>query len=141
MQFKFLLFFICVAAAILSGCSQITLPNGKYETTLSGREDFVAVYDDLIFVRIKEPDDDQKRNSYWDWAGNFSIEDDGHIVFKMDNSTARKWNFHYDFFCRNGSIIVHDVGSENSFQLRHRPGSAPQYNNFQSQQGDFTAYK
>ena len=138
MKFKFLCFAILPLAAFFCGCSQLTLATGKYETTLPGREDFAAIYDDLIFIRIREPNDDPSQNSYWDWAGNFEIEDDGHILLKMDKPTARKWNFHYDFYRRDGMITVYDLGAENSYNLRHRPGSAAQRRNHQ--QGDFSTY-
>ena len=71
-------------------------------------------------------------------TGNFEIEDDGHILLKMDKTTARKWNFHYDFYRRDGMITVYDLSAENSYNLRHRPGSAVRHRNLQ--QGDFSTY-
>ena len=138
MNFKFLCFAIPVLAAFFCGCSQLTLTAGKYETTLPGREDFAAIYEDLIFIRVREPNDDPSQNAYWDWAGNFEIEDDGHIILKMDKATARKWNFHYDFYRRDSMITVYDLSAENSFNLRHRSNSAAQRRN--PQQGDFSTY-
>ena len=138
MNIKSLCLLILPLATFFCGCSQLTLATGKYETSLPGREDFAAIYDDLIFIRVREPNDDPSQNSYWDWAGNFDIEDDGHIILKMDKSTARKWNFHYDFYRRDGMITVYDLSAENSYNLRHRPGSAAQRRNHQ--QGDFSTY-
>ena len=138
---KFFFFLLLPLIFILCGCEQLTLANGKYESSISGREDFAAVYEDLIFLRVREPSDDPAVNSYWDWAGNFDIEDDGHIVLKMNKDTARKWNFHYDFYRKNGMITVYDLGAENSFNLRHRPASAPQRGSSAQTQGGFDTYK
>ena len=144
---KFLSIFCTVtavaAAIVFSGCEQLTLDNGKYETTLSGREDFAAVYDDLIFIRVREPSEDPSQNNYWDWAGKFEIEEDGHIRFKMPRELARKWDFHFDFYRRNGMITVYDLDSENSFNLRYRPAAAPAVRNYNNPQvqGGFPAYR
>lgn len=132
---------VAVFAILLTGCEQLTLENGKYESSLSGREDFAAVYEDLIFIRVREPSEDPAQNNYWDWAGKFEIESDGHILLKMDKPLARKWNFNYDFYRRNGMITVYDLGAENSFNLRLRPASAPPVRgNYRNQDG-FPAYR
>ena len=140
---NFFCFILLALVAMLTGCEQLTLQNGKYETSLSGRDDFAAVYKDLIFIRVREPSDDKSRNSYWDWAGKFEIESDGHILLKMDKDLAREWKFHYNFFRRDSGVItVYDLGAENSYNLRLRPasGNAPRNGTPQSQDG-FTAYK
>ena len=150
MNFKVLLSFVFFLPLLFCGCSSITIPNGKYDTTIDGREDFVAIYNDVIYLRIKQPDDDRKINDYWEWAGNFKIEDDGRFFFKMDDATARKWNFSYEFSLRNGMISVYDISAENSFHLRRRqPRTAPsgsyppavnRYTPSATQQGDFSTY-
>ncbi len=140
---KFTALILSVSAMLFSGCEQLTLDNGKYETALPGREDFAAIYDDLIFIRVREPSEDPSQNTYWDWAGKFEIEDDGHIKFKMPRELARKWDFHFDFYRRNGMITVYDLDAENSFNLRLRPvGAPPVRNNYHPQiQGGMPAYK
>ena len=112
------------AAIFFAGCETITLDNGKYETVIPGREDFAAVYGDLIFLRLRDPSDENSRNDYWDWAGNFEIEPDGHIILDMDKNLARNWNFHYDLYRRNGFITVYDLSAENAFNLQFRPAKA-----------------
>ena len=139
---KFFCLILLTVVALLTGCEQLTLENGKYETSLSGRDDFAAVYEDLIFIRVREPSDDPASNSYWDWAGKFKIESDGHILLKMDKPLARKWDFHYDFYRRDGMITVYDLGAENSYNLRLRPASGYAPRNGSSQtQGSFPVYK
>ena len=140
---KFFCLILLFVVAILTGCEQLTLENGKYETSLSGRDDFAAVYKDLIFIRVREPSEDPARNSYWDWAGKFEIESDGHILLKMDKDLAREWKFHYNFYRRDGGMItVYDLGSENSYNLRLRPASGNIPSNGSSQtQGGFPVYR
>ena len=138
---KFLILLFLPLLVILCGCEQLTLANGKYEASLSGREDFAAIYDDLIFLRVREPSEDPSVNSYWDWAGKFDIENDGRIILKMDKDIARKWNFHYDFYRNNGMITVYDHSSQNSYNLRYRPASAGQRSAASQTQGDFNSYK
>ena len=129
-------------ALLFCGCTEITVPAGKYDTTLDGREDFAAVYNDIIFIRVKEPDDDLKRNGYWDWAGNFDISDNGKLLLKMNDDDARKWGFHFDFYFSNGMIVVHDIGAQGSYHLSLRQPIAPMQQNPPSQfQGEFSAYK
>ena len=140
---KFLLLALFIFPVLFCSCAQLVAPPGKYETTIDGREDFAAVYNDLIFIRIKEPDDDRKRSAYWDWAGHFEIMENGRILLDMDEDTARKWGFHYDFSFNNGMIVVHDLGAENSFHLRRRQAASPMpsQNSFSQPQGDFSTYK
>lgn len=139
---NFFCLILLTIVALLTGCEQLTLENGKYETTLSGRDDFAAVYEDLIFIRVREPSDDPACNSYWDWAGKFKIESDGHILLKMDKPLARKWDFHYDFYRRDGMITVYDLGAENSYNLRLRPASGhSSRNGFSQTQGGFPVYR
>jgi hypothetical protein len=143
MKIFFRILAVLFSVAVITGCEQLTLENGKYETSLSGREDFAAIYDDLIFIRVREPSDNPSQITYWDWAGKFEIESDGHIRLKMKRELARKWDFHYDFFRRNGMITVYDLDAENSFNLRLRPANAPAVrNDYNPQiQGGFPAYK
>lgn len=150
MNSKFLLLFTFIIPLLFCGCSSITIPNGKYDTTIDGREDFVAIYNDIIYLRIKQPDDDRRINDYWEWAGNFKIADDGRFFFKMDDDTARKWNFSYEFSLSNGMISVYDISAENSFHLRRRQ-PRPTHNSYPpamnhhppaqpAPQGDFSTY-
>ena len=126
---KYIRQIICALAAIsaaisFSGCENLTLDNGKYETVIPGREDFAAVYGDLIFLRLRDPSDENARNDYWDWAGKFEIEPDGRIILDMDKNLARTWKFHYDLYRRNGFITVYDLSAENAFNLQFRPAKA-----------------
>ena len=140
---KFTLLSLALGALLFAGCEQLTLDNGKYETSLPGREDFAAIYEDLIFIRVREPSENPSSNNYWDWAGKFEIEEDGHIRLKMPRELARKWDFHFDFYRRNGMITVYDLDAENSYNLRFRPASAQQRNdNYHPQfQGGIPAYR
>ena len=112
--------FALLLSAFICGCGGLTLSDGKYETSLPGREDFAAVYNDLIFIGLREPSDDPAHNNYWIWAGSFSIEDDGRIMLDMDKKLSKKWNFSYNLYRRDGAISVHDIGAGNSFYLKLR---------------------
>ena len=149
MNFKTFFLAILFLPVLFCGCSSLTIPNGKYDTTLDGREDFIAIYNDIIYLRIKQPDDDRKNNDYWEWGGNFKLEDDGRFIFDMDEDTARKWNFSYEFSLSNGMISVYDISAENSFRLRRRQqrpahGQSAQYPPGNpapaAPQGDFSTY-
>ena len=45
MKIFFRILAVLFSVAVITGCEQLTLENGKYETSLSGREDFAAIYD------------------------------------------------------------------------------------------------
>ncbi len=139
--------FLLLISAFICGCGSLTLSNGKYETSLPGREDFAAVYNDLIFIGLREPSDDPSQNNYWIWAGSFSIDDDGRIMLDMDKKLAKKWNFSYNLYRRNTSISVHDIGAGNSFDLRLRASDNPSVNRISAPAapsaapGTFPAYR
>ena len=121
--FAFITTLTCAALIVVcsSGCENLSLDDGKYQTSIDGREDFAAVYGDLIFIHLLEPSDDiSSKANYWIWAGKFSIEDDGHIILDMDKKLSREWNFAYDLYRRPGAITVYDHSSGNSFDLKLR---------------------
>jgi len=115
-----LLFVSVMMLVLICGCEQLRLVNGKYETTLAGREDFAAVYEDLIFLRLRDPQSDGTGN-YWDWAGKYKIDDDGRITLQMDKEKLRIWNFYYNFYSKRGAIAVADLSAESGFDLKFRP--------------------
>ena len=117
--------FAAVCAALVAGCTEVRLANGKYESALEGREDFAAVYGDLIFLRLRNAESDQADGGYWDWAGKFRIIDETGIELDMDRRTKRLWKFYYQLSVRGKDIVVEDLKAEKSFFLRLRPAAAP----------------
>ena len=116
--------FICAITAVVlfTGCEVVHLANGKYETGMSGRGDFAAVYGDMIIIRLRNPHDETgTENGYWDWGGKYEIEDDNSLVLKMDRETARNWNFYYGIRRDGNAISVTDYRAEKTFQLKHVP--------------------
>ena len=121
---KLLLCACVLMLALICGCENLKLADGKYETTLAGREDFAAVYGDLIFLRLRDPQ--AGSSGYWDWAGKYKLDDDGRVLLQMDKEKLRIWNFYYNFYSKRGAIAVADLSAESGFDLRFRPaGNAP----------------
>lgn len=120
----------CALTAVLlfSGCEVIRLSNGKYETTLSGRDDFAAVYGDLIIIRLRNPENETGTDDgYWDWGGKYRIREDNVIELDMDREHARHWNFYYNLRKQDNGIKVIDYRAENSFRLQHVPAVPQNY--------------
>ncbi len=118
---KAIVFAFITAAVIISGCTEIRLANGKYTCNLPGREDFAAVYNDQIFLRLRNAEDETMNNGYWDWAGKYKIVDGSHIELDMDRQTRRNWNFYYNLNMSGNSIVVEDIRGENSYSLKYSP--------------------
>lgn len=124
---------LLAAAGVLAsavGCTHEVLHNGMYKNPSPSRDDYAVVYEDLIFLHIKAPENIPGASAYWEWAGNYSINsDDGLITFDMDRETASRWNFSYNFLRRSGKIIINDLGAETGIEMRYvspklRPGSS-----------------
>ena len=107
------------------GCADVRLANGKYATSLPGREDFAAVYGDLIFLRLRNAESEEADNGYWDWAGEYKIIDGKYIELDMDRETKRTWKFYYQLTMRGKGIAVEDLRAENSYMLHFCPASPP----------------
>ena len=107
------------------GCADIRLANGKYTTSLPGREDFAAVYGDLIFLRLHNAESEEADGGYWDWAGKYRIVDDKYIELDMDRKTLRTWKFYYQLTMRGKNISVEDLRAENSYLLHFRAAAPP----------------
>ena len=107
------------------GCADVRLANGKYTTSLPGREDFAAVYGDLIFLRLRNAESEEADGGYWDWAGEYKIIDGKYIELDMDREAKRTWKFYYQLTMQGKGISVEDLRAENSYMLHFRPASPP----------------
>lgn len=137
----FRLFSVIALMVIISGCEIIRLPNGKYENSLSGRDDFAAVYQNLIILRLRNPENESgTEDGYWDWGGKYEVMDDNRIILDMDRETGRNWNFYYRLTKEGNNIKVTDHRAENSFRLRHVPAHPGQQQNYQ-QPAAYPVYK
>lgn len=119
-----------LATLLLAGCaSQPNLRTGEYRIDRPGREDFAAVYEDMIFIHIKSPENVPGTLGYWEWAGKYRVRDDGEIEFDMDRETRRRWRFSYQFLRKKDGIAFNDWEQRTGFLLRYRTprlrGSAP----------------
>lgn len=116
----------CFAAGLtalllgLAGCSSTPLPTGKYQIDEPAREDFAVVYEDLIFLRIKSPDDAPGSLAYWEWAGKYKVEENGVLVFDMDRETQQRWEFYFQFIRKREGLIFNDWANQNGHLLRYQ---------------------
>jgi len=121
MSKKFLLAAVsAVVLAVLTGCSSTPLPTGKYQINEQGREDFAVVYGDLIFLRIKSPDDAPGSLAYWEWAGKYKVEENGVLVFDMDKETRDRWDFYFQFIRKREGLIFNDWANQNGHLLGYQ---------------------
>jgi hypothetical protein len=133
---------ILTAVFLLSGCEVVRLANGKYETSLSDRGDFAAVYGDLIIIRLRNPENETgTENGYWEWGGKYEIVDGDKIMLDMDRENARNWNFYYDLRKSGSSIKVTDHRAENSYRLDHIPAVPTRQRSGTVPASDYPAYK
>ena len=109
-----------LTALFLAGCAEPNLRTGEYRYDQVGRDDFAAVYDDLIFVHVKSPENVPGTLAYWEWAGKYKVLENGEIEFDMDHETARRWKFSFQFVRNQGGILVNDWEKQSGFLLRYR---------------------
>ena len=130
-----------VSVILFTGCAVPTLANGKYETSLPGREDFIAVYNGMLIMRLRSPEKASGTDDgYWDWGGKFKVREDNRIDLDMDRQTARKWNFYYQLSRNGKGVKVHDLRAENSYQLDYMPPKRlPQQNSAADGTGELPA--
>lgn len=131
---KYLGMFAVLAALALSGCTERLLDIGEYRINEGSRRDFICAYQDMIFLQIKSPEHAPGSLEYWNWAGKYSVNDDGQIMFDMDDETAKRWNFYFNFLQKRGGIVLNDLSNNRGYFLRYqippkrkdaRPGYMP----------------
>ena len=108
------------AVLVLAGCAETNLRTGEYRAEQSGRDDFAAVYGDLIFVHVKSPENVPGTLAYWEWAGKYKVLDNGELNFDMDRETARRWRFSFQFVRNQAGNLVNDLERQSGFTLRYR---------------------
>ncbi len=111
--------FAALAALVLVGCAEPNLRTGEYRSDQPGRDDFAAVYDDLIFVHVKSPENVPGSLAYWEWAGKYKVLDNGELRFDMDRETARRWHFSFQFVRNQQGILVNDLERQSGLTLRY----------------------
>jgi len=94
-----------VLLLVLAGCVH-RLPEGRY--TASGRNDYVLVNNDLVFLHIATPQENPSKLAFWDWAGTYSLSKEGFLKPDMETEQWKKWNFYYSFLYSKNSIRVID---------------------------------
>ena len=98
--------FACAVLLVAAGCASPRLPEGRYSST--GREDYVLVNNDLIFLHISTPQENPDTLAFWDWAGSYSLTKNGIMTPGMEAELWKKWNFYYSFLYEKGGLKVID---------------------------------
>jgi hypothetical protein len=131
------LFIFTILCILFAGCTVPVLPNGKYETSQPGRDDFIAIYNDMLIMRLRNPEKfTGMDDGYWDWGGKFEIRSDNRIIPDMSRSEKRQWFFYYEFYKNGNGIKVNDLRAENSFQLDYVPArTVPPMSGISSSEG------
>lgn len=126
MKFPVIVLAFTFILMLVSGCEIVRLANGKYETTISGRGDFAAVYGDMIIIRLRNPENENgTEDGYWEWGGTYEIGENNIIYLDMDRKTERDWKFYYELRKNGNAIKVIDHRAEDSFQLQYIPALPP----------------
>ena len=84
---------VLLLTLIVTGCTELRLANGIYLCETAGRDDMATVYNDQIFLRLRNAEDDTMNNGYWDWAGKYEIGDAGRIYLKWIAKPNATGNF------------------------------------------------
>ena len=111
---------LILAGLFLAGCSQPNLRTGEYRIDQPGRDDFAAVYEDLIFIHVKSPENVPGTLAYWEWAGKYKVLENGEIELDMDRETLRRWKFNFQFLRKNDGIGINDWEKQTGYLLRYR---------------------
>lgn len=114
-----LLFVSLFTLFLLCGCSSQKLNIGVYQSIDSSRDDMAMVYEDMIILQVKSPENAEGALAYWTWGGKYSYDDDGQIILKMDEETRKRWNFYYNFIGRKDGIVINDLTRNSGLVLRY----------------------
>ena len=131
---------VLLLMVIVTGCTELRLANGIYLCETAGRDDMATVYNDQIFLRLRNAEDDTMNNGYWDWAGKYSIGDGNKILLDMNRKDMRNWKFYYDLTMQGRNIIVEDFRSSKQFRLELRPAMIQRNQNNQNP-GNYPVYR
>ena len=125
---------LCAVAAglMFCGCSSPQMEIGKYQITDSGREDVIMVYENMLIMQIKSPENSSGSLKYWNWGGKYTLDENGEIFFDMDRETMKRWRFYYSFLKRRNGIVLNDLSTNKGYLLKYqipkkRPGTQPGY--------------
>ena len=111
---------LAFAALALSGCAEPNLRTGEYRITNPGRDDFAVVYEDMIFLHVKSPENVPGTLAYWEWAGKYKVQENGEITFDMDRETEKRWKFSYQFLRKSSGISFNDWEKQTGYMLNYR---------------------
>ncbi len=114
-----LLFSAFFTLFLLCGCSSPKLNIGVYQSVDSSRDDMAMVYEDMIILQVKSPENSEGALAYWTWGGKYTYDDDGQITLEMDDETRKRWNFYFNFLGRKDGIVINDLTSNSGLVLRY----------------------
>ena len=107
------------AVFILCGCSSPKLNIGVYQRIDSSRVVMALVFEVMIILQVKSPENAEGALSYWTWGGKYTYDEDGQITLKMDDETRKRWNFYYNFLGRKDGIVINDLTHNTGLVLRY----------------------
>ena len=110
-------------ALLVSGCTEVKLDNGCYIRNDRNDGSFVCVHDDLIFLRVRMPENSPHGESSYDWAGKYKIDSDNDVILDMDREELRNWNFYFNLRKNGKNITVEDFSRNQRFQWVHESAS------------------
>ena len=111
---------LLAAGLFLAGCSSPNLRTGEYRIDRPGRDDFAVVYEDLIFIHVRSPENVPGTLAYWEWAGKYKVLENGEIELDMDRETLRRWKFNFQFLRKSEGIGINDWEKQTGYVLRYR---------------------
>ena len=107
------------ALFVLCGCSSPKLNIGVYQSIDSSRDDMAMVYEDMIILQVKSPENAEGALAYWTWGGKYTYDDNGEITLDMDEKTRKRWNFYFNFLGRKDGIVINDLANNTGLVLRY----------------------
>ncbi len=98
-----------LAALVFTGCTSLKLPEGRYGNMAS--DEYAIVQDDYLFLHLRAPQQYPDVWMHWNWAGKYSLSEEGIITPDMDKKTRDLWHFYFDFRYDKQTIRVVDPGN------------------------------
>lgn len=104
--------------AILAGCSSDHIPGGCYQPANPADGCIACVYEDIIFLRVKMPDNSNRPGANNDWAGKYELDKkSGEITLKMTDEQWRNWKFYFGLRLAGNTLKIDDFSRQTTYTL------------------------
>ncbi|GEM_PF-5693039 len=118
MKFLSRTFFAALSAFVITGCSPTYLSTGCYQPANAADGCIACVYEDIIFLRVKLPENSDRPNQYLDWAGKYELDkDSGNITLKMPSENWRNWQFYFALRKAGNTLKLDDYSRQQTFTM------------------------